>query len=264
MMNCQDYIERLVEYSLDQLDAASAAQVRAHLGNGCPQCTAALAEIQAAWETFANHHPPVEPAPQLAEDLFARIETERRTLTAAHAEAATAIAPDGALPRRRWMAALLGLAAALLGVVAFPLVERSMPPGHRSTEFDSPEDGWGGRPGDGATLIRPVVLVSNGRPREPAVSAVWDVAANQWHFFALRLPPTAPNECYQLWLENQVGEFTSAAAFRVDQFGTGGAVVDLPQDVSSIRGIRVTLESAEGAAQPMGPVHFSADIGEGI
>jgi anti-sigma-K factor RskA len=250
-MNCEDCCSLLVDYSLAHLEPANEAEVRAHLDTGCTQCNAALDELHEAWGTLAVELPATEPTSRVADELFARIQSERP----APAEVSFPIRSRA----RQYAVALAALAAMLVGVAVFPAVMRLLPVYNRVADGEQP-GAWGNSAGEPDEQIRPVLFLSTDGLDEPAIAAVWDVAAHEWHLFSLRLPPTAADRCYQLWFQWQSGEFTSAGTFTVDATGTGGAVIDLPADTDGIEGVRITLEPTGGSTEPGGAVQFSADV----
>jgi anti-sigma-K factor RskA len=66
-----------------------------------------------------------------------------------------------------------------------------------------------------------------------------------------RMPPLAPGQEYQLWLERD-GQSTSGGVFPVDESGYRGVRIAAADSLFEYTAVRVTIEPAGGSAAPTG------------
>ena len=77
--NCQQFRELVEGYALGALDAPERAAFEAHLGTGCKDCAARVAEARAVVSQLAYLAPEAQPSAMLKGRLMQTVRKEART-----------------------------------------------------------------------------------------------------------------------------------------------------------------------------------------
>lgn len=260
MITCSQCRDELAEYALGHSPAME--RMDEHLRT-CVVCRRDLAEIEAAWAALPLALPASSPPDRLFDRLAARLGADAATTTLAPAR--NRPTQDPILSRRaRRLSYLLAasvLAALTLAATAYYQQDRPGEALGSATPEEQTMLDLAQRLGNLQQMERllnsgNVKLVATGEPGSPdAVRAfvVWDLAANQWHFFARNLPPAPADRVYQLWIADGLRKLVPGPTFAADAEGVGSAVVDLPAlGAPTATKAIVTLEPAGGSQQPTG------------
>ena len=253
-MTCAEFTALVEDYVTGGLEPAERAALDEH-ADGCADCRRRLRALQeataAVWLTLPQRDPPAA--------------LRSRILHAARTQAPPVAAVPIPLPRRRsrprfsltaLAAALSALSLALalgLGVWVAAL--------HGETSRLAAQNA---RLSEQIVRQRDAlyVLMSPTRQERPLAGGeaapqargmiYLDPARSQGMVIASDLPPLDPDKAYQVWLRGK-GSVVSAGLLRVDDRGTGYAVLDPPAPLDEFEGIGISLEPAGGSVQPTGP-----------
>lgn len=112
----------------------------------------------------------------------------------------------------------------------------------------------------GSPDVQVVTLAGTG-PGEGASGRIfWDRASGLWHFYAARLPESAPGRTYALWFITSADTKIPAGLFDVDAFGNATAVIRVPPSIGGIALAAVTDEPAGGMPHPTGSIHLAGRV----
>ncbi|HYF28233.1 MAG TPA: anti-sigma factor [Baekduia sp.] len=230
-------------YVLHAMDDDEAAQYAAHVAS-CPDCTAAVADMQLVADTLPMAAPQLAPPPALKGRIMAVVEAEAQLLRAAGPEADRPPAPSPARRRRLWglgdalrvrPLAAVGVACALL---AAGLVGGAVLTGGggdavvRTVQASAP---------DGATAR--VELTDDGQ-----AELVFD-----------RMPQAPVGRVYQVWLKREGGDpQPTHTLFTVREDGRARVTVD--ESVEGIDQLLVTAEPGGGSQRPTRAPVVAADL----
>lgn len=253
MITCQQCRDDLAEYDLGAADAARAEEVAAHLAV-CRACRQELEDVRAAWAALPLALTPIEPSSGLFDKVASRIDDG----DAAHSGVQAGRA-ERVLSYLVAAAVFIGLSVGLwqLGQPADDAAVRQT-----AEQFARRL----GRLQEMERLLAAddVRLVSlNGAAADQEVEGLilWDITADQWHFYADHLPPLAEGKAYQVWVVGQNGKYQPGPTLSRNAYGLGSAVVDLRKlGVREAAKAMVTLEPAAGSKQPTGDVILEAAL----
>jgi anti-sigma-K factor RskA len=235
-------LEALVPaYAAGATDPAERAEIGQHLP-GCAQCRALLADYQDLCNDLLYAVPLVTAPDNLRGDFIRRLNRETRPATAKERSVTRPAAP-----RWHWPALGLGLAAALVLLVATNLywVNRM------------------GRVQDDLARQTTLVAMLAQHPKEVGLTgeAAVPQAGGDFYFDpqgrtgVLRvsgLPPAPTGKAYQLWLIHS-GQRDSGGVFSVNTAGAGMLVVSASRPFQQYDGLGITLEPAQGSPGPTTP-----------
>jgi anti-sigma-K factor RskA len=260
MITCHDCREELAEYALGHSDKATASAVAEHLA-ACVVCRRELADTEAAWSALALELPTTAPRPEVLAGVMDRIDRTNGVRPPARPNLPER-KPSVLTAPQRWASYALAatVAAALL---AGALYLRPQP-----TTADAALHDLAARLGKLQQLDRMlsagnVRLASLRPPADGSTRAfvVWDLAAGQWHFYAMGLPPAPAGQAYQLWAVTEDHDPLPGPTFQVDDKGLGSVVADFPDlpPSASARAV-VTLEPTGGSSRPTNDAVLDAKI----
>jgi len=240
-----DYKEMIPAHALSALDAGEAFVLNEHL-EGCAECRRDLAEWQATAASLALSAEPIEPSPQVREQILRRIQSEK--------------SPSNVLPLQRpqrnvWtslgslgsIAAVILFAALIIAVIVLwqqnrrlrqqdQLVEILSSPGARMKDLKGTNEA----PGASAKIVFDrtgrALLIVNG----------------------LQRPPQGKE--YQLWFIEPKRAPRPGKTFSTDSDGKGQLaehILDVDHDYSVFA---VTLEPAGGVQSPTGAIYLRSDL----
>lgn len=274
MITCEQCRESLDEYALGHSTVDEATAVAAHL-EACSVCRRELTAIEAAWSALPLVLPSRPPSALLFDRVNARIDGERGPhpasvtvdLNARVGRPVTLSARERALSYIVAASVLVGLT---IGAASYVQLFR---PGvavadNESLEEQSVRD-LAERLGNLQQMERllasdNVRLVTLQKPQSPdgvRAYVVWDLAANQGHFYAFALPAAPAGSTYQLWGGGGDDHLHPGPTFTVNAEGLGSAVVDLPPAAAlAAPKAVVTLEPAGGSKKPTGQPILEATL----
>lgn len=265
MITCHNCREELAEYALGHSDDATASAVAKHLA-ACVVCRRELAETEAAWSALALELPTTKPRPEVLAAVLDRIDRAEGSRPPSFAEIPER-QPSVLSPRQRFVSyALAATVAAALAAGA--LYMRPPQSGAGTMTADAALHDLAARLGKLQQLERMidagnVRLATLAPPTDgrPTAYVVWDLAARQWHFYAMGLPPAPAGQAYQLWAVADGREPLPGPTFDVNAEGLGSAVADFPElpPHSPLKAV-VTLEPGGGSSEPSGDVVLEAAL----
>ena len=258
-MSGQHVDDLLDLYALGALEPAEASNVECHL-EGCPACRAAFGQSRWVVEHLAWTPDQQEPPPELWTKVRRRIESLQR----AGREEAPARAGRS---RRGWLLGgrvrpLQGLALAGL-LLIFVLAGWNLTLQRRLEDLAAEvREQQQVAAMLSAPDARVVPMVS--QPAAPMArgSLVIDPQASGAYLVAQGLPSLPADKAYQLWLT--AGEArTSAAVFRVDEYGSATLLVRSEKPMRTYTGCGITIEPAAGSPRPTGDRVLRAQYWDG-
>jgi anti-sigma-K factor RskA len=224
-------LDLLPALALGSLDADEAQRVDAHLSS-CLICRRESTALENVAAQLAFAIPPVEPPPDLRNQLMDRVHTLRPPLQQ----------PVQRVPSRPWWERLLpawGVASLLL-ILALAALNLLLWQRFNRMDFFTTPAGFRAVPlfpTDAAASATGFVLVSaDGEDGALIVDG---------------LPPLAENQQYQLWLLRD-GEKISGAVFSTDEHSYGGTRVRAPLSLLEYSAAEITIEPEGGSPQPTG------------
>jgi anti-sigma-K factor RskA len=217
----------LPAYVVGALDPDDAKRVDEHV-MACGLCRQELNAFAVAADEIALWAPEVEPSREVKERLMQRVRSMR---------------PDPAPARRLWRDRLLpawGLASLVLSVslLAFNVVlwQRLQ----RLESITAP----GG--------MRAIALAASETLPDASGFVIVGADGRNGVLVVDRLPALPDDQQYQVWLRRD-GELASGALFSTDETGYRGLRLEAPRSLFEYAALEVTIEPAEGSAQPTGP-----------
>lgn len=255
-MTCAEFAARVEDYVTGDLAAAERSVLEAHAAT-CSDCRGTLRALEETTALLWLALPQIDPP----SSLRARILGAARAMSPDSPAAPVAFPPRR--PRPIWRLPLPGLAAALgllslllaLGLGAWVAALQA-----ETTRLAAQN----ARLSEQISRQRDAlyVLMSPTRQERPLVGGeaaprarglvYLDHARGQGMIIASELPPAAADKSYQVWLRGQAG-VVSVGLLRVDERGTGYAVIESPTPLGQFEGIGISLEPAGGSLQPTGP-----------
>jgi anti-sigma-K factor RskA len=256
-MSDQHVDDLLDLYALGALEPAEAAGVERHL-EGCPACRAAFEQSRRVVEHLAWSPDQQEPPLELWTKVRRRIESLQR---AGRGEAPAGRSRHGWLLGGR-VRPLQGLALAglllILVLAGWNLtLQRRLDALAAEVREQQQVAAMLSAPG-----ARVVPMVS--QPAAPMArgSLVIDPQATGAYLVAQGLPSLPADKAYQLWLT--AGEArTSAAVFRVDEYGSATLMVRSEKPMQTYTGCGITIEPAAGSPRPTGDRVLRAQYWDG-
>ena len=258
-MSGQHVDDLLDLYALEVLEPAEASEVERHL-EICPVCRAAFEQSRGVVEHLAWTPDQKEPPPELWTKVQRRIESLQR------AGRGRALARAG----RSWRGWLLGgrvrplHGLALAGLLLiFVLAGWNLTLQRRLDDLTAEvREQQQVAAMLSAPDARVVPMVS--QPAAPMArgSLVIDPQATGAYLVAQGLPSLPADKAYQLWLT--AGEArTSAAVFRVDEYGSATLMVRSEKPMQTYTGCGITIEPAAGSPRPTGDRVLRAQYWDG-
>lgn len=265
-MSCAARRDAILLYAFDQLEAADAAPLVAHLRSGCPTCIGELAAARTVAGELALTAPPLTPSQAVRDRVLA---------AATPSAVGTSRAPAPAMtPRRsvRWpaFAATALVAAGITGAVILVPVRRQID--LMRAEVRAAEDAarsFSARAASAEQKLRalgsPATRVYAMGPAGPQPEATarifWDASQGTWQVFVSNMKRTAPGRTYQLWFITPDQAKVSAGTFAVDAGGNAVIDVAIPKDLGEIALAAVTEEPEGGVPQPTGAIQLVGKLG---
>ena len=255
-MRCEEIRELLPLHALGMLEAAEAAEVRAHLAAGCPHCGG---EMAASGETVAQipfSLQEEEPSPMAKARLMAAIRSEgfARQVPAAR---------TGFWGKAAGLAAAASVVAALLtgSLVSrrYRLESEDLRAQIRMQKEELARlEGQFRRTRDTILLVRSpgskVIDLQGQEARAASAARVfWDVRRGTWRLYADNLPSAGPGRTYQLWLVTAKAKISAGVFDPSSEEGASG-FVSVPPEAGSVVAAAVTPEPEGGSLQPTGDI----------
>ncbi len=255
----------MLSYAAGALDAAEREGVRAHVSTGCPRCAVALAEAEATVSQIPLALEPIQPFPDVRNQLM-----DRAKLTLDKSTASARITPGA--HRSRWGSyAMAACAGALLSALAVQYVYRSVYQ-PRIARADAQVNELKVRLGDAQTTfaqlarmiespdLRLVAFKPTEQQRDAKGRILWDRERNQWHINVFDMKPPPPGQAYELWFFGEDKKPVPGPMLRVDATGRGAMTVDVPQHMGPITLAAFTNEPEQGLPAPTGQIHLQTPI----
>ena len=260
-MTHQDYKEMLALHALAALDPADRRVMQEHLVT-CAECPADLAGWQGTAGALACLAEPVEPSPQVRNQILESVRAE--TSNASVAAKAIQLKPTsprrlGWFPRFAAVAASLILVALIIGLIILWRQNRTA-----RTELARlsalNEEAQRARDRDQKTLellSSPGTRIAQlaGTKDAPAAHAAlaYDPKSGRAILITHGLPPAPAGKAYQLWFI--VGDLPlPGRIFALDASGKAISADQIPAQALQTPVFAVTQETASGAKTPTGPI----------
>ncbi|MBC8105527.1 MAG: anti-sigma factor [Anaerolineae bacterium] len=275
-MTCTERRDSILLHALnandhDALTPAERESIRAHLATGCPTCSAALAEAEAALAQIPLSLPVQTPSPAVRDRLMQRV-----------------LATSGATRSRSTQAGtiwrtLTAIAACLVAGLATAYFV-SIKPKHeaqiasRDAQINSRTTQLSDRDAKIAQLMSQVTVAQdtlrmldaenlqmvslNKADPQPTARGrlIWDRDRDMWHISVFDMKPPAPGRTFELWYITPDQRKIAAGTFDVDAKGNGSIVVTIPKDIGPVAVAAITDEPMGGVAVPTGKVHILAEL----
>lgn len=237
-MTCEERKDLMLLYVTDALDAAEAAEVRAHLATGCPACAGSLAEAHAILAHIPLATDRVAPPSSAKEKLMNRISGAERG----------PIPMPTTRPARSGVGRMI-FASAIAACIGALIVGATL--------------WWPER--QKAQLVErqnvQLVALAGGEPQPKASGRIlWDKDKNNWHVYIFDLKPPAPGQEYELWFITPAQKKVPAGMFTVDASGKASITVKVPADLGPIALAAVTNEPIGGVQQPTGSIQLYGEV----
>jgi hypothetical protein len=259
MIACDQCRDAMPELALDPCDAAQVQPMAEHLA-ACPVCRQEFEDLQTAWSAMASTLTPIQPRPQVLENILARIDGGRLVT----------VPPPRYQPSRRERVLSYVVAACVFIGIAAGIWLLSRPTGgaadlaaRRAAEELAERLG---KLQEMERLlvsknVRLVALHLQPSAAKAQAYVVWDLAARQWHFYASSLPAPPAGSEYQLWAVPTEGDPVAGPTFTVNAEGLGSAIINVPLfDARTLAKAVVTLEPAGGSKSPSDTVLLEAPL----
>jgi anti-sigma-K factor RskA len=219
--------DALPAFALGSLEEGEARSVSEHLA-GCSLCRRELSSFQEVASQLALAAPEAVPSGDLKQRLLERVQGVRQ-------------APTQPLHRRLLQRLLpFGAIAGLFLILA--LTAATILLWQRLNQMEVLTGPHG---------MRAIVLHSSELAPESSGFVIIGADGLNGVLVVDRMPPLAPGQEYQLWLERD-GQSTSGGVFPVDESGYRGVRIAAPLSLLEYTAVRVTIEPAGGSAAPTG------------
>jgi anti-sigma-K factor RskA len=227
-MTHSEYKELIPAHALSALDPSDERALSEHLAT-CEECRREFADWEATAASLALTVDPVEPSPQVRENLLAQIRAEES------AKSLSKVLPFAAPPRARWgsltsIAAVILFAALIVSVIVFYQQNRT-----RLVELAGTPEAAGATAKLTYDNTGRALLVTNGLPRAPE------------------------GKEYQLWFI--VGDKPlPGKSFNPDTSGRSTTTDQVPEAARNRAVFAVTLEPAGGVSTPTGSIYLRGEL----
>lgn len=254
---CTNLHELIPAYCLGATDLEETRLVAAHLAE-CTEASAEAARYQALADTLLFSAPAMSPPAALADKLWAATTPARRT-TPADApsrqpslwqRASAALAALGARPLPALAAiALIALLAVNVYLVSQVSVLRTAVAAMQTQV--GKQTAVLTQVGHGSYLRIGLPAGPAGEATEAYATVVCSPEEPQGFLLAEHLPPLAPDQDYQIWLE-QGGAISNAGSFQPDEAGYGKVVFTAALPMGQYDALSITAETG-AVSQPTTP-----------
>ena len=262
-MTCYERRDSILLHALnaddpDALEPVERESIRRHLNNGCPTCSAALAEAEATLAQIPQSLPMQTPSPQVRDRLMQRV------LASKSSQPRAAGAFDASNPWRM----LTALAACLL--IGFAATYYFVKPNYEKQI--AARDARIAQLNQQSVIDQQMVdmlraenlqLVSLEK-LEPQPKAkgrvIYDRDRSKWHVTVFDMSPPPAGRCYELWFIKPDESKIAAGTFMVDAKGHATMMVDVPKDIGPIAVAAITDEPMGGVPQPTGKAHLAGKV----
>lgn len=248
-MTCQQRRDSILLHALnpsdaDALDASERESIRAHLGSGCPTCTASLAEAEATLAQIPLSLQTQSPSPHVRDRLMQRV------LAAKSTDKSRATVLESGHPWRTLIALAACLALGFGATYYFvrPTYERKLASMKAQADVLRAQN------------LQLVAL--NKMPPQPNASGrvMWDHDRNMWHVTVFNMTPPPPGRTYELWFIKPDQTKIAATTFNVDANGNASMMVNVPKDIGVIAVAAITDEPMGGVSQPTGQAQLVGQV----
>ena len=266
-MTCAEFADRIEDYLNGSLTEAQARELERHV-EACPTCREQFQELEEGaalvWLTVAQ----VEPPTGLRDRVMAAVRSAPSPAVSSLTPPAAATGP--AAPRLPWRFSLTQLAAALSALALalalalggwVALLQGDL---NRQAADNARLRDQLSRQRDALYVLMSPTLVErplaggDGAPYARG-RAYLDPTRRQGMVVASDLPMLEPGRAYQVWLRGKDG-VVSAGLLRVDDRGTGYALLEPADALDQFETIGISLEPAGGSPQPTGPRMLSGSL----
>ena len=257
-MNCENCQQRLVEHVLGELDASLAEQIEQHLNSKCIDCHDALRSLNDAIDqVMIDAASSVEMVGDLngtnvRQRIWKQIESQLQVANSGSripvkALGSSATKADQNVPTTwhvsSWVTAALAVACGFVVMsLSMRIANQNQVQEKTAVGFASVDKGLKPTPAQIFSL-RP----AKGSPQESG-RLIYDVAANQIHFFATGLAPPEVGEHYAIWFVNVEQEWTFGGRLTVVD-GVAAQVIDVPDAKDRLLYAAITRD-LETASRP--------------
>jgi anti-sigma-K factor RskA len=240
------YKEMIPAHALSALDAAEERELAEHLA-GCAECRRDLAEWQATAASLALSADPVEPSPQVREQILRRLQS---------AESPPKVLALRTPQRNLWhslgslgsIAAVILFAALIIAVIVLWQQNRRLQQENQVVQFVS---------SPGRTTVKEL----KGTTEAPGASAKILI---DWQGHALLivngLPRPPKGKEYQLWFIEPKGPPKPGKTFSTDSAGKGLLEERVWEVAREYAVFAITLEPAGGVKSPTGAIYLRSDL----
>ncbi len=230
-------------YVTDALDASEAADIRAHLATGCPECAGSLAEAQALVAHLPHALDLIAPPSSARERLIERVTSHDQTNASNASMPIPQAAGRGTAKRLFLTGAIAAAIGALISaaVLYLPIREQAKLVDNRNVQL--------------------VSLAGAGKLQPEARGRIfWDRQSNDWHVFVYDLKPPPAGKEYELWFITADQKKIPAGILTVDATGKASLKVKVPQNVGPLALAAVTDEPTGGVQQPTGSIQLVGEL----
>jgi hypothetical protein len=264
IMTCQERQDLLLLYVADALDATEREEIRAHLSEGCPICTANLLEAQATWTAMPVALEPRQPGAALKQRLMNRIAEKSDRL------------PDSFALRIFRIFVPAAVAAGIAIIVTHAVLSRRIDELQRETtaekmllgfqdqQMNTLKAGLSGQRQITDMLRSPNVrlIEMGGTNLQPGANAciIWNQKNSRWELLTCGMTSPPTGKIYELWFVTQSGEKIPAATFDVDASGEATKMVAAPPGIGPMAMAAVTDEPMGGMPQPTGNFQLTGKV----
>lgn len=274
-MTCGQRHENMLCYLSGTLDEAEAAELRAHLAEGCPRCIGALAEARATLQHLPLLLEPVPPGSQARQRLLERLSEAKGKGPLPARRAANEPSPK---PAFRWRPVL---AAAACAAFAFgvtyaymslriedtrkeiaalhsgmdELQEEATGLERVAEEFRRASRGFDEFMGVVRSSALEVVSLEGAESHPDAWGWLfWDREKNLCHVITHALSPAEDGRTYRYWFETEDRQRFSGGDFNIDSSGRASISLSLPEDPPERLQMKISYGPAEQTSESEGPV----------
>ena len=237
-----DYKDMISAHALSALDAPDARELNEHLAN-CAECRRDLAEWEATAASLALSADPVEPSPEVRDQLLARIRSEK---------SAAKVVPFTGAERTMWRQRFTSIAAVILLAVLLVLVlilwqqNRSL---KQQNEFAQLLTAPGSK----------VAQLAGTNEAKIATAKLAYAQNGRAILIADGLPRAPAGKEYQLWfiVNNKP---LPGKTFAPDNRGHGQIHDQVPEAARNSAIFAITLEPAGGVSAPTGAIYLRGEL----